>query len=199
MRFSLENLFLILTLILTEAWFLNGYVTGNPDFEPAIAFLVSLGAIFTKDKIKERLGFSGEVHSHDLELFYEFQRVLPVEPTLRSLKETDFGNAFPKSDIKPLHDFVATWDSVDKEFISKKLEKERKSLYAAAKALALEFAQHTVPVGGGDFLSVFPDNLRDGPRPEHVLRSAKILNEKSSNFTPKYESFVRICKASLKS
>jgi len=199
MRLSLENIILVLTLVLTEAWFLKGYFSGKPDFEPAIAFLVALGAIFAKDKIKEKLGFGAEVRTHDLALFEEFQRVFPVEPTLRLLKETDFGDSFPKVAIQPLYYFVDTWDSVDKEFLNKKLERERKSLYAAAKDLALEFAKQTVPVGAGDNLSVLPDNLRGGSRPEHVLNSAKVLNEQSSKFTPKYESFVRTCKTTLKS
>lgn len=199
MRWSFENIILILSLTMTGAWFLNGYLSGKPEYEPAIAFLVSLAAVFTKDKIKEKLGFGGEANSHDLALFEEFQRVFPVEPTLRLLKETDFGNSFSKEAIQPLYRFVETWDSVNKEFLTKKLERERKPLFEAAKQLAMEFAKHTVPVGAGDFISVFPDNLRDrGPRPEHVIHSAKVLNEKARDFTPKYESFVRTCKAVLK-
>jgi len=199
MRFTIENIIVVLSLVLFEAWFLSGYFSGNPEFEPAIGFFVALGALFTKDKIKDKLGFSGEANSHDLALFEEFQQVFPVEPTLHLLKETDFGNSFPKESIQPLYRFVESWDAVDKEFLNKKLEKERKSLYSAAKDLALEFAKHTVPVGGGDYISVFPDNLRGGSRPDHVLVSAKILNKKSNEFTPKYESFIRTCKATLKS
>lgn len=199
MRFSLENLVLISTLILTEAWFLNGYFSNQLEYEPAIAFLVALGAIFTKDRIKKTLGFDDEISDHDLQLFEEFQHTLPVEPTIRLLGETDFGNSFPRAHIQPLFHFVETWDSVEKEFINKKLEKEKKSLFTEAKELASEFAKHTVPVGRGDFASVLPDSLRGDPRPEHVLASAKVLNEKSSKFIPTYESFIRRCKAVLKS
>ncbi|WP_026602751.1 hypothetical protein [Methylomonas sp. 11b] len=199
MRLSLENVVLVLTLLLTEAWFLNGYFSNQPEFEPAIAFLVAFATIFAKDKIKEKLGLGNNTTSHDLQLFEEFQRALPIEPTIRLLKEADFGDSFPKSHIQPLFYFVETWDSVDKEFLNKKLEKKRKSLYAKAKELAGEFAKHTVPVGAGDFASVFPDNLRGGQRPEHVVSSAKVLNEKSTKFIPMYESFIRACKAVLNS
>ncbi|MDP0589489.1 MAG: hypothetical protein QS748_10000 [Candidatus Endonucleobacter bathymodioli] len=199
MRLSIESIILLLTLFLTEAWFLNGYFSGQPDFGPAIAFLVALGAMFTKDKIKKKLGFSDEVLSHDIELFEAFQRAFPVDPTLRLLKEKDFENSFYQNSIQPLYNFVETWDSVEKEFLNKKLEKERKSLYVKAKDLAMEFAKHTVPVGSGYSSSVYPDRLReqDGPRPQHVIDSAEILNKKSKEFTPKYESFVRSCKAVL--
>ncbi len=200
MRLTVENIIVVLSLILFEAWFLSGYFSGNPEYEPAIGFLISLGTLFGKEKVKEKLGLGCEKNSHDLALFEEFQRVFPVEPTLRLLKETDFGNSFPKNSIQPLYDFADTWDTVEKEFLNKKLEKERKSLYVAAKELAMEFAKQTVPVSSGDSISVYPDSLRaqGGPRPQHVLDSAKILNDKSREFTPKYESFIRTCKAVLK-
>lgn len=199
MRFTLENIILVISLVLIEAWFLSGYFSGNPEYEPAIAFLTVLGAIFTKDRIKEKLGIGGEPNSHDLALFGEFQGLFPVEPTLHLLKETDFGASFRKDAIQPLYDFVETWNSVEKEFLSKKLERERKSLYAAASELASEFVKRTVPIGSGDFISVLPDNLQGGPRPVHVVEDARVLNAKAREFTPKYESFVRTCKAALQS
>lgn len=199
MRLSLENIILVISLVLTEAWFLSGYFSGNPDYEPAIAFLVTLGMIFTKDKIKEKLGIGGEAYSHDLALFVEFQRIFPAGPTLRLLKETDFGDSFRKDAIQPLYNFVETWSSVDKEFLNKKLEKKRKSLYAAASDLTSEVVKRTVPIGSGDFISVLPDKLRGGPRSAHVLEDARVLNSKAREFTPKYESFIRTCKTALKS
>jgi len=60
MRFTIENMVIVLSLVLFEAWFLKGYFSGNPEFEPAIGFLVALGALFTKDKIKERFGLPSE-------------------------------------------------------------------------------------------------------------------------------------------
>lgn len=197
MRFTFENIMIILVLILSEAWFLNGYFLGNVEFEPAIAFIVALGALFTKDRIKEHFGHSNNVAQHDLELFKQFQSVFPAEPTLRLLKETDFGASFRKVDIQPLYDFVETWDSVEKEFLHKKLEKEKKALFESANTLAGEFAKRTVPVGNGEFLSVFPDNLRGDARPAHVREDAKVLNEEARLFTPKYEAFVRKCKVIL--
>lgn len=199
MRLTVENFFLILALLLFEAWFLKGYFSGSPEFEPAIGFIVSLGALFTKDKVKEHFGLSSESGSHDISLFEEFQRVFPAEPTLRLLKETDFGSSIRKADIQPLYDFVERWDSIDKEFLNKKIEKEKKALYESAKDLANEFVTRTVPIGDGNFISVFPDSLRGGPRPQHVLDDAKVLNEKSRVFVPIYEAFVRKCKSILRS
>jgi hypothetical protein len=199
MRLSLENLIVVISLVLTEAWFLHGYFAGKPEFEPLILFLVAFGAVFAKDKIKERFGFGADVKNHDRTLFTELQRVLPAEPTLRLLKEQDFGGSFPKRAIQPLHEFVETWDSVNKEFFDKKLEKERKALYSAAKDLALELGMRTIPVDGGEYLSVLREDQRGGPRPSSVLEDAKALNKRASEFVPKYEAFIRLCKGKLAS
>lgn len=197
MRITLENILYILSLVLAEAWFLDGYFSGKVEYEPLIVFLTLLAAIFTKDMIKAKLGFGGESNNHDSVLFEEFLRIFPINPTLFLLKEKDFGDSFPREDLQPLYKFVDTWNSVDKEFLNKKLEKERRSLYSAAEDLASEFAKRTVPIGEGDYISVFPDNLRGGLRPDHVIEDAKVLNQKAREFTPKYESFIRICKRAV--
>ena len=187
-------------LVLFEAWFLSGYFSGAPEFEPLIGFVAALGALFTKDKIKEHFGFSDNTSEHDRILFEEFQLIFPAEPTLRLLKETDFGSSFRKKDIQPLYDFVDTWDSVEKEFLNAKLEKARKALYDTANELADEFVTRTVPIGDGNSISVYSDNLRSrgGPRPDHVRADAKVLNDKSRLFAPQYEAFIRKGKAVLK-
>jgi len=199
MRLTLENIIAIAALILTEAWFLNGYLNGRPEFEPAIAFIVALGAIFAKDPIKEKFGIGGKTRRHDQALFQELQRALPAEPTLRLLKEHDFGNSFRKQYVEPLYEFVATWDTVEKEFLDGTLEKKRKSLYADARALAYEIAHRTVPLSDREFASVFSDRLRNSgqPRPDSVIEDAKVLNDKATQFVPKYEEFVRVCRAKL--
>ena len=125
MKISLVNIILIVGLVLTEAWFLKGYFSGSPEYEPAIAFIVAFGAIFAKDPIKEKFtGSGGESKQHDKNLFAEFQKALPAEPTIRLFKEHDFGNSFHQDAISPLHGFISTWDTVEKEFLDKKLEKK---------------------------------------------------------------------------
>lgn len=141
----------------------------------------------------------GNAHGHDLALFKEFLRVLPFEPTLRLLKEHDFGNSFERQYLNPLFDFASTWDSVEKEFLDETCELGRKSIYSAAKDLVMEISARTVPVGVGKFASVFSDNQRKlgHGRPPSVIEDAKVLNEKSSEFVREYEAFVRACKAKL--
>jgi hypothetical protein len=199
MKISLANIILIIGLILAEAWFLKGYFSGNPEYEPAIAFIVAFGAIFAKDPIKEKFTGSSESKQHDKNLFAEFQKALPAEPTIRLFKEQDFGNSFNQDAISPLYGFISTWDTVEKEFLDKKLEKKKKELYAEANKLAMEVSGRTVPVGRGVNLSVYSDSQRQGggPRPASVIEDAKVLNEISLQFVPKYEDFIRLCRSKL--
>lgn len=127
MRLFIENLFAVAVLVGTEAWFLNGYFTGQPDFEPAIAFVAALGVLLAKEPLKNHFKSSGGSRLHDQQLFQAFLHVLPPEPTIRFLKDHNFGDSFETQIIKPLHDFVYTWDSVEKEFLDADVEKQKNS------------------------------------------------------------------------
>lgn len=199
MRKFIEDLFAIAMLIGTEAWFLKGYYAGQSDFEPALAFVASLGVLLAKDPIRAHFKPADGNTNHDQQLFQSFLNVLPPNQTTRFFKEHDFGDSFLKSDVAPLYAFVETWDSVEKEFLDKELESKRNSLYALASELASEIAGRTVPLRGGDFVSVFSDQQRASgqPRPDSVINDAKVINGKASQFVPKYEEFVRICRSKL--
>jgi hypothetical protein len=201
MRLTLENVIALGVLLLTEAWFLSGYFVGKSEFEPFIAFVAALGVIFAKEPLKAKFGVGGDMRCHDQALFEEFQQALPVEPTIRLLKEPNFGDSFSGDAIQPLINFVNCWNTVDKEFLDKALEKKRKMLYKEASALSFTFTQRTAPVGRGHgyILSVFSDSDRASglPRPPSVLEDARVLNVMASEFVPKYEAFVRTCKAKL--
>jgi hypothetical protein len=199
MKFTLENVITVVALILTEAWFLKGYFSGAPEFEPGIAFLLTIGVIFVKDPIKGKIGIGSKASRHDQELFRAFLKALPYEPTISFLKEHDFGDAFRRSYSSPLFDFVATWESVEKEFLNRGIEKRKKILFQEAKKLASEIAIRTVPVGDGQMASVYSDHLRNtnARRPNHVIEDAKILNRMATEFVPKYEEFVRTCRKKI--
>jgi hypothetical protein len=199
LRRFVEDLFAVAVLVGAEAWFLKGYFSGQPDFEPAIAFVAALGILLAKEPLRAKFSGGSYDRRHDQTLFQEFLRALPVEPTVRVLKEYDFGDSVRKQAIAPLYEFSDTWDSVQKEFLDKKLEKERKALFALARELATEIARRTVPVGDQEFISVYSDQQRASGhgRPPHVLEDARVLNEKASAFVPKYEAFVRLCRERL--
>lgn len=199
MRPSVENLALLILAFLAEAWFLHGYFAGAPEFEPAIAFIGAIAAIFTKDAVKARFGLNDTATDHDRELFKRFQRVLPADPVIRFIKEHDFGDAFLKARIEPLIEFYTTWDTVETEFLDSKIQAKKKLLHSAAEKLSNEIVKGTVPVQPTGHISVFPDSLRatGQARPDHVRDDAKTLNELSREFVPQYEEFIRLCRKKL--
>jgi hypothetical protein len=201
MRRFIEDIVAIAILVFTEAWFLHGYFSGNPEFEPAIGFIAALGAMLAKDPV--RAHFSPKTdkepcRNHDKELFGRFLEVFPPDKTIRFLKDQNFGDSFHRSSVVPLYAFVETWDSVEKEFLDKTLEKKRRSLYAAASQLATEISRRTAPLNGGQLVSVYTDQQRSaGPRPKFVIEDARILNANASEFLPVYEDFIRSCRETL--
>lgn len=136
--------------------------------------------------------------THDQVLFERFRRELPYEPAIRLLKEQDFAGSFHRSSIRPLFNFVETWDTPEHEFIDSELDEALKRLYGEAHTMADCITERTVPVGTMELLSVFSDHQRAmGARPPHVIFEAKEMNEAATKFVPIYESFLRLCRSKL--
>jgi len=132
--------------------------------------------------------------SHDQHFFQSFQSRFAYEPAVRLLREHDFGVPFHRKSIQPLYDFVQTWDQPEKEFLDNDLQASLAALYDAAHAMSAALAKYTVPVGNGEYASVFSDSARAaGPRPDWVIKETLILNNQASQFVPIYERFLRLC------
>ena len=200
MRNFLENLFAVGALIGTEAWFLNGYFHGAPDFEPAIAFVAALGVLLAKDPVRAHFAKKGLPADHDSRLYDDFLSLLPFEPAIRLLRDQDFQAPVHRASLQPLFDFAREWESVEKEFLNADLERERKALHTAAHDLVQEIARRTVPVRNEGFISVQSDRHRESadPWPPDVLEDARVLNRAATSFVAKHEAFVRECRRKLK-
>ncbi len=136
--------------------------------------------------------------THDLRLFQEFQTVFAFEPAIRLLRDHDFGNSFHRKSIQPLFDFIETWDQPEKEFLDQDLQLALAKLYQAARLMSNHLTEKTVPVGNGQYASVFSDSLRQsGSRPDWVRVEARMLNEQANVFVPMYEYFLRLCRTKL--
>lgn len=199
MKQLIENVFAVAAVVGSEAWFLHGYYAGNLEYESGLAFIAALGVLLAKDPIRAKLAGTDSALAHDRELFQQFLTALPFEPMIRVLRDYDMGDPIPRQAINFLYEFSDTWDSVEKEFLDSKLERQRKALHGSARELASEIAHRTVPVGDQAYISVFSDQLRtaDRERPAHVIEDARILNAKASEFVPIYEAFVRLCRKRL--
>lgn len=199
MRFTAANVLALALLLGAWSWLLYGYIEDEISWSAALAVLAALAGLFGKEHVQRAFGWGREHSKHDRDLFEKFSQDLPMQPTIQLLKEHNFGDAFEKAEIEPLHHFAYYWAGVDHEFNNRSLERSRKKLHANAVALSQEFARATVPIADGSLLSVFPDYLRAaGPRPDHVIRDAEILNQQSEKFVTEYEKFVRKCRRKLK-
>lgn len=199
MRSLIENLFATAAVVGTEAWFLKGYFAGQPDFEPAIALIAAIGVLLAKDPIRTRLSAPDASKTHDQALFGEFLQILPFDPSIRFLRDQDFADSIHRASLQPLFDFAFTWQNVEKEFLDKELERERKALVDASQQFKQEIAGRTIPIRMEGFISAYSDQQRAGGhgRPPEVIEDGRVLNALATAFVPKYESFLRLCKAKL--
>ncbi|MDZ7938248.1 MAG: hypothetical protein U5M53_08210 [Rhodoferax sp.] len=136
--------------------------------------------------------------THDQCLYEELKTLLAFDPAIRLFRDHDFGGSFSRAAIRPLNDFYWAWESPEKEFKDTELQEGLANLYAAAGRLADALALRTVPVGNGDYSSVFSDNQRaQGPRSPEVIEDARVLNDQARQFVPVYEKFMRRCREKL--
>lgn len=129
----------------------------------------------------------------DRALFQEFLSSLPFEPTMRMVREQDFGAPFERLAVDPLFEFIHTWDSPEKFFLDAEWQAAFHQLYVELRKLADLITERTVPIGETqNYASVFSDQQRAaGARPQHVLDDARALNQQAAVVWPRYEDFVR--------
>ncbi|HEL3005582.1 TPA: hypothetical protein UM358_000503 [Stenotrophomonas maltophilia] len=177
--------------------------SGSLSFSSVTAFLPAMAAlagffVMGAPTKPGRGAVASAIAAHDLELFEKFQKDLPFNPTIKLLREADFGMDYRADWLQPLNWFVEDWDNPNCEFIDPALEEARAELYVSARSLAFDFARETVPHDGNEgWRTVYPWRDRRGRRPQHVLESAQVLNEASRSFVPLYENFVRLARRRL--
>ncbi|MEC4338613.1 hypothetical protein VPH13_07770 [Stenotrophomonas pavanii] len=192
----------ILAALVPGAWCVQELMQGGSlSFSSVTAFLPALAALIgffamgapRRSDVGSVTPVAPAVAAHDLELFERFQKELPFNPTVKLLREADFGADYRAEWLQPLNRFVEDWDNPNYEFLDPALNEARSILYASARSLAFDFARETVPHDGNEgWRTVYPWRDRTGPRPQHVLESARVLNEASRSFVPLYENFVRL-------
>lgn len=193
----------ILATLVPAAWCAVELYEGHSlSFSSVAAFLPAVAALVaylkTEGSASRTAAAAPSVAAHDQVLFADFQAALPFEPTIRVLREANFGADYRAEWLQPLNRFVESWDDPNREFLDATLEAERLALYRAALALATDFARETVPNDHNEgWRTVYPWRERGGPRPAHVLESARVLNEAARSFVPRYELFVRLARQRL--
>lgn len=135
---------------------------------------------------------------HDRGLFGEFERALPMDPTMRMVRDVDFGSDLRTEWVRPLYRFADDWTGPTREFVDDDLNTRFEAFKKEARSFAELMARETMPEGvEGQITTVFPMRDRGGPRAEHVRESARLLNQAARPFFQLYEEFVRQCRRKL--
>jgi hypothetical protein len=187
------NISSIIYLIIAEAWFLQGYFSGEIRLLPSIMFFLSIVLIFSGDVIKSIIS------KHDKKLFDEFLQIMPVDTFMHSLGAVDFRKPFPKNIIKPLATYLAICDDDSRKYADTKLEKSRKKFCETAKILQQLFHIHTMPVSGeSDLLSTLPDTQINCSGNLQTLSSSQKIKEQVDVLIFNYHSFIDQCKTVIR-
>jgi hypothetical protein len=104
---------------------------------------------------------------------------------------------FEESYWKPLSLYVDSWDTVEHEFVARRLQLRHAKVYEAAKALGIAIATYTVPIGDGTLRSVKPDHVSK-PIPESIKEEARKINSLRPAFAKAHQRFVRLANRKLR-
>ncbi len=154
---------------------------------------------FFWDKLMTWLIDGSRANQHDVELYEEYRSLFVDNGVAEFYRQHDFLGSFMEAYWLPLSQYVDSWNTVEHEFVDKRLNKVHKKVYEAALKLGTAIAKNTVPIGKDDYLrSVKPDYLPPGPTPEHIKDEAREINDLVPNFVNAHQKFVRLANQRLR-
>lgn len=188
MRRFLENLFAVAALVGAEAWFLHGYFSGTPEFEPALAFVTALGVLLGKDPIRSVL--KGPAVEHDRELYARFLSDFPSNGrSARFLESHDIGTPFRSDVLTELDRFSESWAGAEHEFISSPLELQRRKLLRRLGDFRKELSLSVFAANTQGFLTM---DLRDFEDRPEMLAKRERLNQLATDVFAEHQELIRI-------
>lgn len=114
----------------------------------------------------------------DKQLFLKFLEEFSSDSRSVSLmKDHDFGVSYHNINTQELDNFVATWNTAERQFLNHELEEKRKALWDKSNEFFYELAQGSWYLNGGPMLSCIPDAYRGAwELPDHVDEKINRLN-----------------------
>jgi hypothetical protein len=147
--------------------------------------------------VRELLGFGSSVNEHDVELYEKYTALFITNGAAEFYRHHDFLMSFEEALWKPLSGYVENWDTVEHEFVNRKLRRKHAKVYQSAKALGIAIATYTVPIGNGTLRSVKPDHVSK-PVPENIKEEARKINVLRPAFAEAHQNFVRLANRKLR-
>lgn len=153
---------------------------------------------FFWDKIVGRFHGGVSVSDHDIELYEKYKSLFIENGVAEFYRQHDFLGSFEEEYWRPLSRYVDTFETVEHEFVDKRLNVAHKKVYSSAFRLGTTIAKNTVPVGKSGYMrSVKPDDLHTGPTPEHIKKEAQEINNLVPSFIKAHKKFVRLATSKL--
>jgi len=195
MRQFIETLFAVAALVGAEAWFLQGYGSGKPEFEPTIAFIAALGLLLLKDPI--RIAWRKPAAEHDAALYRRFLQEFPSNGRAATFLDShDIGAPFHSRELEELDRFSETWIGAEHEFISKALESQRVKLLQLLRKFRNELSLNVFAARSEGFLTM---DLRDYEDRPEAWAKRDSLNALSSEVFKEHQELVRLGRRVLQS
>lgn len=182
-------------IIVVSLWFIHSIYVGEWLWGSGTTLLIVIASRLAVGGLAKEEPAGRE---HDRGLIGEFERALPMDPTMRMVRDVDFGSDLRTEWVRPLYRFSDEWTGPAREFVDDDLNTRFEAFKKEARSFAELMARETVREGVEEQITtVFPMKDRGGPRPEHVRESARLLNQAARPFYKHYEEFVRHCRRKL--
>ena len=137
MRAFIVRLINICALVLSTALFAR---------EPSIALALPVLALIGTLVEQERRASFQTLSQSDRDLFRQLTDALPSgQDSVQFLKDHDMGDAYERSQLKPLLDFRHYWSTPDHEFANRTLEQKRERFMSALAAFLSRLGKDSQP------------------------------------------------------
>jgi hypothetical protein len=136
------------------------------------------------------------VRKIDSATFRKLLEFFDPQETIAFLRDHDFGGAFNRDYVSPLHNFVNVSSGPEHAFVSIELEHTRQPVVEAARTLSKLIGVKTFPTQG-NLHSVLPSEYVNEMRPSWVTQNAAEINTAATKFVTSFEHLVKECRKKL--
>lgn len=152
-----------------------------------------IGAIF--GPLLKMVGFDYKnKRQKDAKLFELLMSELPPQSdSVLLLKDHDMGDSFLYELILPLNYAIEDWESADRVFQVKRLEKSKMDFIILLKGFLSEFAEHC-EINENGYANI---GVRDYEERPHVIDYCKNMNNLGTKAYEAYDKFVRLVRSEL--
>lgn len=187
-------------MLFTVAWFLWNPAGWTFEWEPVVAFTLTLASFIAAD-LHDSSSVIGEAkkqgHPNDVTLAWKLLEALPSNGIIKFLKEHDFLGSFRSEEIRPLNQFLYEWDNPEHEFLDSELESYRKALLKRAGEFSMNVAKYTSSNMAGMQAVIVDGQRNDFEQMQRFEVEAKAVNEAADSLVGAHESFVRAARGKL--